>query len=233
VIVPAFYTNVTDVYRLGRTARLRTDLGGVYFNGIAAFLFGLGYLATGWAPLLFGVFLMHLEALQQFLPLIRSDGYFILADLVGVPDLFGRIRPVLLSMLPWKSAGPRVRELRTGARVVISMWVLVVVPVLGVALYFLVVQAPTMVATTIGAVGDQWAGIVSGAQAGAWAAVVLAGASIVLLVVPIAGLSLFLVQLVFRLVALLRAGISRLWSLTERRRSGGRHAAETPARAES
>ena len=29
---PAFYTDVTDAYRLSRRSRLRTDLGGVYFN---------------------------------------------------------------------------------------------------------------------------------------------------------------------------------------------------------
>src|SRR2546423_942049 len=29
---PAFYTDVTDAYRLGKGGRLRTDLGGVYFN---------------------------------------------------------------------------------------------------------------------------------------------------------------------------------------------------------
>ena len=34
LIWPAFYTDVTDSYRLGRTGRLRTDLGGLYFNAI-------------------------------------------------------------------------------------------------------------------------------------------------------------------------------------------------------
>src|SRR3954465_10909772 len=32
LIYPAFYTDVTDSYRLGRAARIRTDLGGLYFN---------------------------------------------------------------------------------------------------------------------------------------------------------------------------------------------------------
>lgn len=32
VVWPAFYTDVTDAYRLDRKGRLRTDLGGVYFN---------------------------------------------------------------------------------------------------------------------------------------------------------------------------------------------------------
>ena len=34
LIWPAFYTDVTDSYRLGRGGRLRTDLGGLYFNAL-------------------------------------------------------------------------------------------------------------------------------------------------------------------------------------------------------
>src|SRR5215208_5622025 len=34
LVWPAFYTDVTDAYRLGKAGRLRTDLGGVYFNVI-------------------------------------------------------------------------------------------------------------------------------------------------------------------------------------------------------
>ena len=33
---PAFYTDVTDSYRLGRAGRVRTDLGGLYFNAVVA-----------------------------------------------------------------------------------------------------------------------------------------------------------------------------------------------------
>ena len=34
VVYPAFFTDVTSSYRLGRAGRLRTDLGGVYFNAL-------------------------------------------------------------------------------------------------------------------------------------------------------------------------------------------------------
>lgn len=205
VIFPAFYTNVTDAYRLGRRARLRTDLGGVYFNAIAALVLGGAYLATGFAPLLVAAFLMHLEALQQFLPLVRMDGYFILADVVGVPDLFGRIRPVLASLLPWRGTSPRVRELRPAARVVITAWVLVVVPVLGAALAFLVVQTPTWVATTVQSLTQQWAAATVGVAEGSWAVVALAACSMALLAIPMAGLALFFVQLSVRLGRLVGA----------------------------
>ena len=38
LVWPAFYCDVTDAYRLNRAGRLRTDLGGVYFNAIFALL---------------------------------------------------------------------------------------------------------------------------------------------------------------------------------------------------
>jgi putative peptide zinc metalloprotease protein len=75
VIWPAFFTNVTDAYRLGRAGRIRTDLGGVYFNAVFAVMLTASYLATGYAPLAAAVLVVHLEILQQLLPSLRFDGY--------------------------------------------------------------------------------------------------------------------------------------------------------------
>ena len=47
LVWPAFYCDVTEAYRLDRRGRLRTDLGGVYFNGIFALMAGAAYFATG------------------------------------------------------------------------------------------------------------------------------------------------------------------------------------------
>ena len=80
VVWPAFFTNVTDAYRLGRAGRIRTDLGGVYFNAIFSAGLAAVYLATGYQPVLAAVLLVHVEMVQQLLPSLRFDGYFILAD---------------------------------------------------------------------------------------------------------------------------------------------------------
>lgn len=48
---PAFYTDVTDAYRLGRIARLRTDLGGGYFNAIVILATAGIYALTGFEPI--------------------------------------------------------------------------------------------------------------------------------------------------------------------------------------
>jgi putative peptide zinc metalloprotease protein len=74
VVYPAFFTDVTQSYRLGRGGRLRTDLGGVYFNAVTLVALIALYAGTGYAPLLLAVFVVHGEMLQQLLPLARLDG---------------------------------------------------------------------------------------------------------------------------------------------------------------
>jgi putative peptide zinc metalloprotease protein len=142
LVWPAFFTNVTDSYRLSRAGRLRTDLGGVYFNLI--FILGLAgiYAATNAKLLLLVIALTHLEMLEQLLPFVRFDGYFILSDLVGVTDLFARIGPVLRSCLSGARTDPRVAGLRRPARVVITAWVLTVVPLLILILGYLMLFLP-------------------------------------------------------------------------------------------
>lgn len=114
IVWPAFYTDVTDAYRLNRAGRLRTDLGGVYFNGVFVLLIAGGYALTGFEPLLVLIPIQHFQILQQMLPFLRLDGYYILSDLTGIPDLFTRIKPTLKSALPGKEADKRVEELKRG-----------------------------------------------------------------------------------------------------------------------
>jgi putative peptide zinc metalloprotease protein len=146
VVWPAFYTDVTDAYRLSRIGRLRTDLGGIYFNA----LFALGtagvYLLTGFEPLLIVVLVQHFQIIQQLLPFLRLDGYYILSDLTGVPDLFNRIKPTLTSLLPGKS-DERVSELKPWVRVVVIGWVLLLVPVLLFVFGSILMNAPRIFAT--------------------------------------------------------------------------------------
>jgi putative peptide zinc metalloprotease protein len=144
LVWPAFFTNVTDSYRLSRAGRLRTDLGGVYFNLI--FILGLAgvYAVTSEKILLLVIAATHLEMLEQLLPFVRFDGYFILSDVVGVPDLFARIAPVLRSSLLRRRDDPRVAALRRPARIVITAWVLTVVPLLSAVLGYLILFLPSV-----------------------------------------------------------------------------------------
>jgi putative peptide zinc metalloprotease protein len=142
VVWPALYTDATDSYRLGRAGRLRTDLGGMYFNALFALALGAAYLATGFEPLLVAVVTQQVLIVNQFIPWMRLDGYYVIADLIGVADLFARIVPVLRSMARRGEPDPRVAELRPWARTAVRVWVSTTVVILTTGIAYAVVHAP-------------------------------------------------------------------------------------------
>ena len=144
MVWPAFFTNVTDSYRLSRAGRLRTDLGGLYFNAVFMLALAGLYVATSSEVLLLVIAFTHLEMLEQLMPFARFDGYFILSDLVGVPDLFARVAPILKSVLPRGRRDPRVTGLRRHARIVVTTWVLCVIPLLTFSIGYLVLHLPAV-----------------------------------------------------------------------------------------
>jgi putative peptide zinc metalloprotease protein len=189
---PAFYTDVTDAYRLGRRARLRTDLGGVYFNVVFIVVTTAAYFATGFEPLLLLVVIQHFEIAHQLLPVVRLDGYYIVADLTGVPDLFARIGPILRSLLPWRRADERVTALKRWVRAAITAWVLIVVPLLLFELFIVLIHLPRI----IGTAWDSGRAQMDAASAAFGDGDILQGISAVLqlivLVIPVAGIVLML-----------------------------------------
>ena len=144
LVWPSFYTNVTDSYRLSRAGRLRTDLGGLYFNAVFILALAGLYVATSNQVLLLVIAFTHLEMLEQLLPFVRFDGYFILSDLVGVPDLFARIAPVVRSAVSGGRGDPRVTGLRRSARIVVTAWVACVIPLLTFMLGYLLLYLPAI-----------------------------------------------------------------------------------------
>ena len=155
LVWPAFYTDVTDSYRLGRGGRVRTDLGGLYFNALVAVgIAGLWWL-TRYDALLLVVATQILQMVRQLTPLVRFDGYHVLADLTGVPDLFHRIKPALLGLLPWRWHHPESTVLKPWARAVVTLWVLAVVPLLLLCLILMVVALPRILGTAWASIEEQ------------------------------------------------------------------------------
>ncbi len=189
VIFPAFYTDVTDAYRLSRRGRLRTDLGGVYFSAIAAVCAGVVHVSTGAPVALVVCLLAQTELAQQLLPFVRLDGYFVLGDLIGIPDPFGRVKPILEGMLPGRHIDPQISQLRRGVRITVTVWVLLVVPLLAPGLALLVWQLPTIVTATWASILHQWAAAQAGWAAGNPFAVILAAVAAAIAAIPAVGLA--------------------------------------------
>ncbi|CNG15867.1 Zn-dependent proteases [Mycobacterium tuberculosis] len=187
LVWPAFYTDITESYRLGRAGRLRADLAGVYFNAIFVVGLTLLYLQTGFEPLLVAVLYVNIEMIQQLLPTLRFDGYYIMSDLVGVPDLFKYIGPILKRALLRRPADARLKELKRRPQILVTLWVLTVIPMLVFQVGLITTQIPGLIAK------DWWMirRLAAEASAGASALdLVTSGLQILLLVLPVAGLAL-------------------------------------------
>jgi putative peptide zinc metalloprotease protein len=87
ILLPVFYADVSQAWKLRRTQRVVVDLGGVYFQQIF-------FLLTAIPAVLFrdpslravciGIDIMTLIALN---PAFRFDGYWVLADWLGLSNL--------------------------------------------------------------------------------------------------------------------------------------------------
>ncbi len=151
VSTPAFFTDLSDGYRLGRSGRVRGDLGGVYFNAVFAVAVFPFYLITGSRLLLLVVAAMIFEIIEQMVPFVRSDGYWAISDLAGVPDLFSYFGSAFRR---GQGSGPQVARLTTSSRRLVKTWSLVTMIVLPIEMVFALLALPALVVASWHAVSD-------------------------------------------------------------------------------
>lgn len=92
-LVPMLYTDVTDAWKLpSRRHRIHIDMAGIYVEVAVAglCLFFWAFLPDG--PVRSAVFVLatvsiFMSVIVNLNPFMRFDGYFVLADLIGVPNL--------------------------------------------------------------------------------------------------------------------------------------------------
>ena len=206
LVWPAFYTDVTDSYRLGRRGRVLTDLGGLYFNAIVAVAIAGLWWVTRYDALLLVVATQILQMVRQLTPVVRFDGYHVLADLTGVPDLFHRIGPTLRGLLPWRWKHPESTVLKPWARAVVSLWVLLVVPLLAFSLWCMVIALPRILGTAWASVGKQSELVRLAWSDGDVLSVLGRALAVVAVVFPILAIGIVLVRLVRRVLTKLWVG---------------------------
>ncbi|MFP3712178.1 hypothetical protein [Puerhibacterium sp. TATVAM-FAB25] len=214
LVWPAFYTDVTDSYRLDRAGRIRTDLGGLYFNAVVVVLTFVAWWATGWEALLLLVATQILQMVTQLLPLLRYDGYHVLADLAGVPDLYHRIRPTLLGLLPHRWNDPEQRVLTPRARTLITAWVLVAVPLTALMLFAMVRAVPRLLGSAGAALREDASALAEATGRGDVVGVAGHGLEALGVALPVVACVLVLGRLAFRLAR----GLARWGRGSARRR---------------
>lgn len=208
LVWPAFYTDVDDSYRLSRWRRLVVDLGGLYFNALVVVVVIGAWLATRREALLLVVAAQLVLMLRQLAPVIRADGYHILADLTGIPDLFQHIKPTLAGLWPTNWGKPQ--PLRRWARWVVRLWVLVVVPLLLWMFVLAVLLLPRLVATAWAGLQKHGGALSASSQDADLIGVLAAALQMLALVLPAAAV-------VYQIVRVARRGGRAVWTRTEGR----------------
>jgi putative peptide zinc metalloprotease protein len=128
-VMPAFYCNVSDIYRLGRKReRLWVIAAGIYWqllvSAAAAFIWLLATPFTVLADFAFLVFLGGtFNVLINCNPLIKLDGYYALSQMLGVQNLQNFSNAYVQSLLSKLSGSPHSKEVkRDRPALYISYW---------------------------------------------------------------------------------------------------------------
>ncbi len=135
LIYPAFFSDVSAAWRLKRWQRVVVDVGGAYFQVIAGCLFAGLFLLTGWQPWRLTVWAIVYSIFFSLNPVLKFDGYWVVADALGVVNLGSqplRIARHLLARLlrrrpeplPWPSAVTASLAVYSVASVAVWAWFL-------------------------------------------------------------------------------------------------------------
>lgn len=98
---PVFYVDVTAAWRLNRHQRAVVDVGGIYLQLLLAPIALLLFWATNDPTYLMLIVVMDLVILGNLEPFIKLDGYWLLSDLTGVPNLHARTGEAAKQLWAW------------------------------------------------------------------------------------------------------------------------------------
>jgi putative peptide zinc metalloprotease protein len=121
---------------------------------------------------------------------MRLDGYHIVSDLIGVSDLFMRIKPVIASLLPGRRPDPRVTELKQWARAAVTIWVISTIAALLAMAVAIVVNAPSYLTQAWRSLLLQLDSIAYGGRVGSVVDVLNGVIGTIMLLLPVVGITL-------------------------------------------
>jgi hypothetical protein len=97
LIYPALYTELGFAWLLPSIQRVLVDLGGFYFQFLATVPLCLGYQMTHSNAYLATVISLDFLMLFSLVPFFKFDGYWLVADVLGVPNLHKRSMEALIA----------------------------------------------------------------------------------------------------------------------------------------
>lgn len=88
LVFPAFYSDVSSAWELKRKHRVVVDIGGIFFQLIVGSLYIFFYsIYISWVPLYIATLMILGSCLFSLNPIFKFDGYWLIADSLGVTNL--------------------------------------------------------------------------------------------------------------------------------------------------
>lgn len=90
--MPVLYADVSDAWRLKRKERMMVNFGGIYFQNIISIILLIASVSINNVSIYLIAKAIFVLSLYQLFPFYKSDGYWILSDIISEPNLFRNAR---------------------------------------------------------------------------------------------------------------------------------------------
>jgi len=86
-MMPVFYSDVTNVWKIDRKKRVIVDLGGMYFQSLFTFILLIIATIINNKYMFVAISIITINNINNFNPFIKLDGYWMFSDAIGIPNL--------------------------------------------------------------------------------------------------------------------------------------------------
>jgi len=99
LFAPVLFADVTDSWKLNNKKRIVVDLGGLYFQFIVSCFYLFIFLISAHNDFLIAAFFSFIIGILNLNPFVKMDGYWLLSDVLNIPNLKQRARQKTLSSI--------------------------------------------------------------------------------------------------------------------------------------
>jgi|WetSurMetagenome_2_1015567.scaffolds.fasta_scaffold149053_2 putative peptide zinc metalloprotease protein len=136
---PVLYADVTDIWRLKKKQRIVVNVAGVYFEFIFISILIIISQFMNLEMLLMVSILVLTQTFYNLIPFIRSDGYWIVSDLLNSPNLMNE------SMKKVRNLFPKNKEKWNFHDYILFFYGVVTYLMIGSFLYYILIDNPNSI----------------------------------------------------------------------------------------
>ena len=99
MMVPAMFADVSYSWHLEKNQRMMVNFAGIYFQNIFASFFLILSIIIDNSSMYYASKAIFISTLYQFFPFYKSDGYWILTDVIEEPRLYRKSQKIFFTVL--------------------------------------------------------------------------------------------------------------------------------------